>query len=238
MRSLSESCGWTAGGWRGLGLDAKMSEEDILSKEIAGLDPTHQEMCRLIASGVAPGKAYCMVMRQMNPRTGINMIWKVLKRPEVKECLAQERARAREASKLDPSMVINYHLENATTGPGEIDENSPLAQEVQEIHTTRPDGTVVIARKTKKVSTMASLRELAALGGMYPKEAQDQVQNRDILEFLRALRRPGIPMSPTAIEQPTIEMLPSAEPEPAEPITRDVFEPATEPEDPDELEDE
>lgn len=75
--------------------------------------------------------------------------------------------------------TVNYLVEAITTPIEEIGPNSPLCEEYE----VKPDGTI----KTKSVSKLGAIKELARLCGMNAPEKVEVSADSEVVEMLRGL---------------------------------------------------
>lgn len=102
-----------------------------------------------------------------------------LKNPNIRKYLAELRGEAEVLSAMTREEVIDYLVSAISSPVGEIGPDSPLCEE----YTVDDAGKI----KTKSVSKLGAIRELARLTGMDAPQKVELSADSEVVEMLRGL---------------------------------------------------
>lgn len=109
--------------------------------------------------------------------------YRILRIPAVKEELEKLRGESLALANITREEIVDYLIAAITTPVAEIDETSPLAQEVK--RASSPNGSETI--EVKAVSKIAALRELARITGIIKPEEVRVSASDDVVNALRGI---------------------------------------------------
>lgn len=167
--------------------------------EETGLSEQDARFVEGVAQGMAYGDAYTY-SRPCNKasRSTQNVNgWKEAQKPRIQEAIQQQRAIEQERHARGREIILNQYLDAITTPVGNIDETSPLAQEVERvvIGTKKDEKTgkesEILKIKVKMLDKhKAAENYLKATGGMEPVRVEVTTkEDQRVIEMLEARAR-------------------------------------------------
>lgn len=156
---------------------------------LVALTPEEERFCQLIAKGVFSNySCYLQVHPTVQTSTARTESSKLLTKPNIQQRIEWYRAEARKNVVHDITESILWCKRVIETPVGYVDDESPLAQEVQrDITGTEEEGTVT-KMKVKMPDKMRAQQHLDALLGHTKADKENERQGNAIVDLLQWIR--------------------------------------------------
>jgi len=132
-----------------------------MTKDDQGLSTRERAFADLVLEGIPAVRAYQQAGYKANDLTAKKCAYLMLRRPHVITYLREERRAMAELSRMEKWELIQFLTNAITTPVGQVDENSPLAQE----YTTDEIGKEKIRTRVKMIGKLDSAKLLASMLG-------------------------------------------------------------------------
>lgn len=145
----------------------------------ADLSPRHAKFVELCCNGESAVAAYKSCGYNAKKNSVESNAYRLYNKPEIKAAIAAECEIASANSRLSKDDLIKYLTDVIMTPPGEVDESSPLAQEV------RRDGTVKMVNKFNAIKLLVKM-----CGWDAPEEEEVELSLVDsVVKYVRDCNR-------------------------------------------------
>lgn len=124
-------------------------------------NPRRLKFALLVLAGVPAGRAYEQAGFSQRGARADSAGARLRQHPEVSARIKYEQRKTAEANRLERWQLVEWLQSAVVTPVGDIDEKSPLAQEIEEV--TTPAGCT--RRRVKSVGKLEAAKQLAALLG-------------------------------------------------------------------------
>jgi hypothetical protein len=130
-------------------------------------NPRRLKFALLLLAGAPAGRAYEQAGFSQRGARADSAGARLRHHPEISAFIRHEQRKAAEANRLERWQLVEWLQSAILTPVGEIDEKSPLAQEVEDVTTA----TGCTRRRVKSVGKLEAAKQLAALLGWTAPDA-------------------------------------------------------------------
>lgn len=151
------------------------------------LNPRQRRFAEAFVGGLSASRAYQAAGYKAEGHAAESAASKLLRRSDVAEFVLTLREEAHAASKMAREELVRYLSEVILTPIGEVDESSPLVQEM----TTQTRADQILITSLKMVSKIEAARQLCLICGWHTPQAVSRGVDERLAEIVKVIRAKG-----------------------------------------------